>query len=124
MISNSGSQAGYSATTDSGKSIVPSPSENVYHLIRPTDYSRKHCHASITPDKTYQVTSELCLNRLLDTKKGVQKFVDEFFLKILTFNVHLPPFLKWLFDLFDDAAKKYNVTDPEVVHSWKCNRYV
>ncbi|CAI6353076.1 unnamed protein product [Macrosiphum euphorbiae] len=39
----------------------------------------------------------------------------------LAANETLPPAVKWLFDLFDDAAKKYNIIDPEVVHSWKSN---
>jgi hypothetical protein len=42
----------------------------------------------------------------------------------LTANEALPPAVKWLFDLLDDAARKHNITEPEVVHAWKSNRWV
>jgi hypothetical protein len=29
-----------------------------------------------------------------------------------------------LFDLLDDAARKHNITESEVVHAWKSNRWV
>ena len=36
-----------------------------------------------------------------------------------------PPLpVKLLFDFLDDQAKELNITDPEVLHTWKNNRYV
>lgn len=35
----------------------------------------------------------------------------------------LPPVVKFLFDLLDAQAKELNLTDPEVLHTWKNNRY-
>jgi len=76
------------------------------------------------PERTHKAIPEIFLTRLLSTKGTIQKFVDDFFSTILAANETLPPAVKWLFDLFDDAAKKYNIIDPEVVHSWKSNRYL
>ncbi|XP_015768731.1 PREDICTED: plexin-C1-like [Acropora digitifera] len=33
----------------------------------------------------------------------------------------LPPVVKFLFDLLDAQAKELNLTDPEVLHTWKNN---
>lgn len=35
----------------------------------------------------------------------------------------LPPAIKFLFDLLDTQAKELNLTDAEVLHTWKNNRY-
>ena len=35
----------------------------------------------------------------------------------------LPPVVKFLFDLLDAQAKELNLTDPEVLHTWKNERY-
>jgi hypothetical protein len=36
-----------------------------------------------------------------------------------------PPLpIKFLFDFLDDQAKELNITDPEVMHTWKNNRYI
>ncbi|GBP36830.1 Plexin-B [Eumeta japonica] len=40
---------------------------------------------------------------------------------ILTVNELLPPAVKWLFDLFDEAARVHGIMNPEVVHAWKSN---
>lgn len=74
------------------------------------------------PERIHKAIPEIYLTRLLSTKGTIQKFVDDFFSTILTADKTLPPAVKWLFDLFDEAAKKYSITDPEVVHSWKSNR--
>lgn len=52
----------------------------------------------------------------------VQKFVDDFLTTILTANECLPPAVKWLFDLLDEAAASHAILDPEVAHAWKSNR--
>lgn len=75
-------------------------------------------------ERTHKAIPEIYLTRLLSTKGIIQKFVDDFFATILAADETLPPAVKWLFDLFDEAAKKYNISDPEVVHSWKSNRLV
>ena len=36
----------------------------------------------------------------------------------------MPPVIKYLFDYLDDVAIKYGINDPDVLHTWKCNRYV
>lgn len=89
-----------------------------YHLVKPIEYqhiinkSSEHSHKAIP---------EIFLTRLLSTKGTVHKFVDDFFSTILTVNEVLPPAVKWLFDLFDDAARTHGIMNPEVVHAWKSN---
>lgn len=53
----------------------------------------------------------------------IQKYVDDFLSTILTVNDKLPLAVKWLFDLLDSTASSYGITDPEVIHAWKSNRY-
>lgn len=89
-----------------------------YHLVKPIEYqhivnkSSEHSHKAIP---------EIFLTRLLSTKGTVHKFVDDFFSTILTVNELLPPAVKWLFDLFDEAARAHGIINPEVVHAWKSN---
>ncbi|XP_042903484.1 plexin-B isoform X2 [Parasteatoda tepidariorum] len=73
--------------------------------------------------KDYQHKSipEIFLTRLLSTKGTVQKFVDDFLTTILTANECLPPAVKWLFDLLDEASANHAILDPEVAHAWKSN---
>jgi plexin A len=91
----------------------------MYHLVRPID--EHHYQNNKTSERTHKAIPEIFLTRLLSTKGTIQKFVDDFFNTILTANEALPPAVKWLFDLLDDAARKHNITEPEVVHAWKSN---
>ena len=91
----------------------------IYHLIRPMDDQQFPNNKSA--ERTHKAIPEIFLTRLLSTKGTIQKFVDDFFLTILTVNEALPPAIKWLFDLLDEAARKHNIQDPEVVHAWKSN---
>ena len=52
----------------------------------------------------------------------LQSFIDKLFESIFAADSNLPPAVKYLFDLFDDAAHQHGLTDPDVVHSWKSNR--
>lgn len=36
---------------------------------------------------------------------------------------YVPPVIKYLFDFLDSQADDHDITDYEVVHTWKCNRY-
>lgn len=94
----------------------------IYHLVRPID--EHHYQNNKSSERTHKAIPEIFLTRLLSTKGTIQKFVDDFFNTILTANEALPPAVKWLFDLLDDAAKKHNITESEVVHAWKSNRWV
>ncbi|KAL1130244.1 hypothetical protein AAG570_013182 [Ranatra chinensis] len=92
---------------------------HTYHLVKPLE---DHPYQSNkTSERTHKAIPEIFLTRLLSTKGTIQKFVDDFFNTILTANEALPPAVKWLFDLFDEAARRHNITDPEVVHAWKSN---
>ena len=64
---------------------------------------------------------EIYLTRLLATKGTTQKFIDDFLGTILTVDDQFPQAVKWLFDLLDEAARMHSISDPTVVHSWKCN---
>ncbi|XP_059620883.1 plexin-B [Phlebotomus argentipes] len=96
----------------------------VYHLVKPlmSDHQLnvKNAHLS-TLERTHKAIPEIFLTRLLATKGTIQKFVDDFFATILTVNEELPPAVKWLFDLLDEAARRHGISDPEVVHAWKSN---
>lgn len=78
---------------------------------------------AMTVERTHKAIPEIYLTRLLATKGTVQKFVDDFFMTILTVNEKLPPAVKWLYDLLDDAARRHPETnDPKIIHAWKSNR--
>ncbi|GLH11402.1 Uncharacterized protein GBIM_16186 [Gryllus bimaculatus] len=91
----------------------------IYHLVKPID--EHHYQNNKTSERTHKAIPEIFLTRLLSTKGTIQKFVDDFFNTILTANDALPPAVKWLFDLLDEAARRHSIADPEVVHAWKSN---
>ncbi|KAG8225099.1 hypothetical protein J437_LFUL004019 [Ladona fulva] len=101
--------------------VESSSNMRVYHLVKPIDDPHYQNNKS---ERTHKAIPEIFLTRLLSTKGTIQKFVDDFFNTILTANEALPPAVKWLFDLLDDAAGKHSIIDPEVVHAWKSNRHV
>ncbi|KAL1450839.1 hypothetical protein WDU94_003154, partial [Cyamophila willieti] len=93
--------------------------DNVYHLVKPIE--DQNFNSNSKPERLHKTIPEVFLTRLLSTKGIVQKFVDDFFNTILTVNEDLPISIKWLFDLFDECARKHNITDTEIVHAWKSN---
>jgi len=81
-----------------------------------------HCIGSGTGSERINKTiPEVYLTRLLATKGTIQKFVDDFFSIILTVNEELPPAVKWLFDLLDEAARRHDIADTDILHAWKSN---
>ncbi|XP_076061241.1 plexin-B-like [Oratosquilla oratoria] len=90
----------------------------VYHLVRPEESPAGSKERTYD---THKAIPEIFLTRLLSTKGTIQQFVDDFFRTILSPNEGLPPAVKWLFDLLDDAARVHGLNDPEVVHAWKSN---
>lgn len=70
-----------------------------------------------------KVISEIFLTRLLATKGTLQQYIDELFMAILRVDQNVPPAIKWLFDFLDGAAKRHGIHDPDVVHTWKSNRW-
>ncbi|XP_063589577.1 plexin-B-like isoform X3 [Penaeus indicus] len=102
------------------------PGVQFYHLVRTPEDSASGTLGSSRDgrDRTYgthKAIPEIFLTRLLSTKGTVQQFVDDFFRTILSANDGLPPAVKWLFDLLDDASRAHGITDPEVIHAWKSN---
>ncbi|XP_073993851.1 plexin B isoform X2 [Rhodnius prolixus] len=91
-------------------------STRVYHLVRPVD--DRH---GLVQERSHNAIPEIFLTRLLSTKGTIQKFVDDLFMTVLTVNSELPLQVKWLFDLFDDHARRHSISDSEVVHAWKSN---
>ena len=87
----------------------------VWHLVKHDDNS------NVSREK--KVISEIFLTRLLATKGTLQQFIDDLFLTILKVDNSLPPAVKYLFDFLDLGAKRHGIVDPEVVHTWKSNRY-
>lgn len=78
--------------------------------------------AGVNDRSAHKTIPEIFLTRLLATKGTIQKFVDDFFQTILTVNMDLPPAVKWLFDLLDEAAHRHGIVDSEIIHAWKSNR--
>lgn len=72
-------------------------------------------------ERVNKTIPEVYLTRLLATKGTIQKFVDDFFSIILTVNEELPPAVKWLFDLLDEAARRHNIAETDILHAWKSN---
>lgn len=94
----------------------------IYHLVKPVNDENHYSTKCSTTERTHKAIPEIFLTRLLATKGTVQKFVDDFFNTILTANEALPPAVKWLFDLLDEAALQHGIQDmQEVVHAWKSN---
>ncbi|KAL1462512.1 hypothetical protein WDU94_014341 [Cyamophila willieti] len=94
--------------------------ENNWHLVRQ--------HADTTDKKegkrSENLLSEIFLPRLVTTKGALQKYVDDLFKAIFTSGEHgspVPLAIKYMFDFLDNQALKHNLTDPEVVHTWKSN---
>ncbi|KAI5694542.1 hypothetical protein M8J75_000766 [Diaphorina citri] len=93
--------------------------DNVFHLVKPIE--DQNFNSNSKPERMHKTIPEIFLTRLLSTKGIVQKFVDDFFNTILTVNENLPISIKWLFDLFDESARRHNISDAEIVHAWKSN---
>lgn len=108
-----------------------------FHLVKPmmfaTNIDDHHLNiknmamsigvlGSHTDRNTNKTIPEIFLTRLLATKGTIQKFVDDFFQTILMVNEDLPPAVKWLFDLLDEAAHRHGIVDMEIIHAWKSNR--
>lgn len=60
-----------------------------------------------------------------DLQGALQKFVDRLFHTVFMRyrrGSSLPLVVKFLFDLLDAQAKELNLSDAEVLHTWKNNR--
>lgn len=115
----------------------PGSNTRIYHLVKPVSPDDLHLNAknaamsaaataaanlAAAHERSHKAIPEIFLTRLLATKGTIQKFVDDFFATILTVNEELPPAVKWLFDLLDEAAGRHGIGDAEIVHAWKSNR--
>lgn len=88
-----------------------------------SEVSTKYWHLVKQPDDAQAkgLSSEIYLTRLLATKGTLKQYVDDFMKTVLTANPNMLPVIKYLFDFLDEAARQYNITDPEVAYTWKCN---
>ncbi|XP_059150420.1 plexin-B-like isoform X2 [Physella acuta] len=84
-----------------------------WHLVKHED--------TLIKDGGVKMISEIFLTRLLSTKGTLQKYVDDFFKNMLCATPYVPPVIKYLFDFLDSQADAHDITDYEVVHTWKCN---
>ncbi|XP_055342712.1 plexin-A2-like [Paramacrobiotus metropolitanus] len=95
----------------------------VWHLVRPHDTPDPPSRDGTTKRGSKMMT-EIYLTRLLTTKTTLKKFIDEMFECILSTNTRgyaFPAAIKHLFDFLDDQALHHEISDPEVVHTWKSN---
>ena len=68
-----------------------------------------------------EIASLCCVN----LQRILQPFVDDLFKVVFTVprGKPLPKAIKYLFDFLDWQAAQNGITDPEVLHTWKTNRY-
>lgn len=107
------------------KPILPDHYMNIKNsaisgVLTPTVQGGAHCIGTGS-ERINKTIPEVYLTRLLATKGTIQKFVDDFFSIILTVNEELPPAVKWLFDLLDEAARRHDIADSDILHAWKSN---
>uniref|UniRef100_A0A0N5B395 Sema domain-containing protein n=1 Tax=Strongyloides papillosus TaxID=174720 RepID=A0A0N5B395_STREA len=87
---------------------------------------RKHCNTlNITPNSSN--IPEVFLTRLLTCKGSVQKFVEDFFENVLLMRKDCRQTsitIKYVCDFFDYQAKRLNITDEQIIFTWKKNSIV
>ncbi|GIX99606.1 hypothetical protein CEXT_662811 [Caerostris extrusa] len=99
----------------------PESGYKYWHLVKHHDAENNK-----EGERGNKMVSEIYLTRLLATKGTLQKFVDDLFETIFS-TAHrgsaLPLAIKYMFDFLDDQALNHAISDPEVVHTWKSNRF-
>ncbi|XP_027556408.1 plexin-B1 [Neopelma chrysocephalum] len=95
----------------------------LWHLVKPTEEPElpKHRRGSLRDRERAKAIPEIYLTRLLSMKGTLQKFVDDLFQVILSTNRPVPLAVKYFFDLLDEQAIHYGISDPETIHIWKTN---
>jgi len=139
---------------DGGSNTLGTLHNRAFHLKLPENQSNGHlADLSQKSGSGKAVIPEVYLTRLLATKGTVKKFIDDFFLTVFGLNTHSlrpptgssstsgcsgsesplsacssesspPCAIKWLFDIFDQAAMSnsdYIEDLSSVVHAWKSN---
>ena len=69
--------------------------------------------------------AEIASSYYVNVQRILQPFVDDLFKVVFTVprGKPLPKAIKYLFDFLDWQAAHNGITDPEVLHTWKTNRY-
>ncbi|XP_077411305.1 plexin-B3 isoform X1 [Vanacampus margaritifer] len=95
----------------------------LWHLVKSNEDPEipKHRKSSMRERERAKAIPEIYLTRLLSMKGTLQKFVDDFFVAILSTKRPPPIAVRFFFDFLDDMAKKHGIDDPETVHIWKTN---
>ncbi|KAK0399439.1 hypothetical protein QR680_003050 [Steinernema hermaphroditum] len=100
-----------------------------FHLSNPPSGAfsldkRKKCDDSVNGTVLRNIP-EVYLTRLLTSKGTIQKFVDDFFdAALFLHQPEVPAVLKYVFDFLDHQAERNQVTDPDIIHSWKTNAFI
>jgi len=106
----------------SGTPTLPPDGSRLWHLVKPVgDVDPRYATGDSASTK---MVLEVYLLRLLTTKGTLQKYVDDLFEIIFSVqqrSTQLPYAIKYMFDFLDMQASRQNVTDPEVLHTWKTN---
>ena len=95
-------------------------------LKRFLSQTKSNTSSTIDSDQnTFVHVPEIYLTRLLTTKGTLQHFVNDLFVSIFSLsNGDVPHAIKFLFDMLDRQAAENGITDPDIIHTWKNNRYV
>jgi len=92
----------------------------LWHLVKPSDFTMEQ-KGDVRQNK---MMAEIYLTRLLKTKGTLQNFVNDLFQSVFTVTSKgetIPPPMKFLFDFLDKQAALLNVTESEILHTWKNN---
>ncbi|XP_056157329.1 plexin-B1 [Lampris incognitus] len=95
----------------------------LWHLVKASEEPElpKHRRGSLRERERAKAIPEIYLTRLLSMKGTLQKFVDDLFTVILSTSRPVPLAVKYFFDLLDEQAGHYGISDPETIHIWKTN---
>jgi len=91
-----------------------------WHLVKPSDQETREGKEG----SGSKMVAEVYLTRLLQTKRTLQKYVDDLFETIFSVQQRgesLPPAVKHMFDFLDQQARIHNISDKAIVHTWKTN---
>lgn len=73
----------------------------------------------------YISTKRLSTFSIFSSQVAIHSVVEKLFRSIWTLpNNKVPVAIKYFFDFLDAQAENKKITDPDVVHIWKTNRYV
>ncbi|XP_048214207.1 plexin-C1 isoform X2 [Perognathus longimembris pacificus] len=111
--------------------------KKIANFTSDVEYSDDHCHLILPDSEAFQdvqgkrhrgkhkfKVKEMYLTKLLSTKVAIHSVLEKLFRSIWSLPNSRAPFaIKYFFDFLDAQAENKKITDPDVVHIWKTNRW-